>query len=43
MSERDRVILTPSACFNHGRENYNIEIALPGVPDKDHIELTVAE
>jgi HSP20 family molecular chaperone IbpA len=43
MSERDRVILTPSACFDHDLKNYNIEVELPGVPDRDHIELTVAE
>lgn len=42
MSEKDRVILTPNACFDHDLDNYYIEIELPGV-DKEHIELTVAE
>ena len=42
MSEEDRPILTPNACFSHDQEDYHIEIELPGV-DKDHIELTVSE
>jgi HSP20 family molecular chaperone IbpA len=42
MSEKDKVILTPSACFDHDLEKYYIEVELPGV-DKEHIELTVAE
>jgi HSP20 family molecular chaperone IbpA len=42
VSEKDRVILTPGACFNHDLENYYIEVELPGV-DKGHIELTVSE
>jgi HSP20 family molecular chaperone IbpA len=44
MSERDkdRVILTPGACFDHDLENYYIEVELPGVA-KGHIEVTVSE
>lgn len=42
MSERDSVILTPIACFDHNLGNYYIEVELPGV-DKEHIELTFAE
>jgi HSP20 family protein len=42
MSEKDRVILTPSACFDHDTENYYVEVELPGV-DKEHIEVTVSE
>jgi HSP20 family protein len=40
--EKDRLVLTPNACFDHDLENYYIEVELPGV-DKGHIELTVAE
>lgn len=29
MSEKDRVILTPGACFDHDLENYYIEVELP--------------
>lgn len=42
MSENDRVILTPGACFGHDLENYHIEVELPGVA-KGHIEVTVSE
>ena len=42
MSEKERVILTPGACFDHDLENYYIEVELPGV-DKEHIEVTVSE
>lgn len=41
MSEKDRVLLTPGACFDHDLENYYIEVELPGV-DKEHIEVTVS-
>jgi HSP20 family protein len=42
VSEKDRVVLTPAACFGHDLENYYVDIELPGV-DKGHIELTVSE
>ncbi len=42
MSEKNRVILTPGACFDHDLENYYITVELPGV-DKGHIEVTVSE
>ncbi len=40
--EKDRVILTPGACFDHDLENYYIEVELPGVA-KGHVEVTVSE
>jgi HSP20 family molecular chaperone IbpA len=40
--EKDRVVLTPSACFDHDLENYYVEVELPGVA-KGHIEVTVSE
>jgi HSP20 family molecular chaperone IbpA len=42
VSEKDRAVILPRACFNHDLENYYIEVELPGV-DKGHIELTVSE
>ena len=42
MSQKDRLVITPAACFDHDLENYYIEVELPGV-DKGHIEVTVSE
>jgi HSP20 family protein len=42
MPKKEKIILTPGACFDHDLENYYIEVELPGV-EKENIEVTVSE
>lgn len=42
MSKKIKPVVNPGGCFDHDRENYYIQIELPGVKKKD-IQVSISE
>ena len=40
--KKNKIVLTPNACFDHDLDNYYITVELPGVT-KDNVELNMSE